>query len=174
MLMYAAPSITEEVLLMISEETRRKLRELGMDAFVEALDNQEANLNNYVTLDFDKRLTIAVDEFYATKNRDRAKRLMLLHLASSVSGCRSWSTVLRRTFYQQNKIVALGTCGYISTSTNLVIYGYTGSGKTHLSCALGREACRRLQILVLLPQISYNLIKLTVRCSFMFFFAIVN
>ena len=141
--MYAAPSITEEVLLMISEETRRKLRELGMDAFVDALDNQEANLNNYVTLDFDQRLMIAVDEFYASKNRDRAKRLM--HLAKF----RFPDADLGALYYEdrpinKNEIVALGTCGYISTSTNLVINGYTGSGKTHLSCALGREACRRL------------------------------
>lgn len=97
--MYAVPSTTEEVLLMISEETRRKLRDLDMDAFVEVLDNQEANLNNYITLGFDQRLTIAVGEFYATKNRNRAKRLM--HLAKfHFSGCRSLSAVLRRTSYQ--------------------------------------------------------------------------
>ena len=45
----------EEVTPMINEETRRKLRELGLDGLVEALDSQEASLNNYVSLDFDRK-----------------------------------------------------------------------------------------------------------------------
>ena len=128
---------------MINEETRRKLRELGLDGLVEALDSQEASLNNYVSLDFDQRLTIAIDEFYAVKNRDRAKRLM--HLAKF----RYPDADLSALYYEgrpinKNEIVALGTCGFINNATNLVINGFTGSGKTHLSCALGKEACLRL------------------------------
>lgn len=139
----AVPGITEGVTVMIDEETRRKLRELKMDAFVDALDSQEASINNYVSMDFDQRLTIAVDEFYATKNRESAKRLN--HLAKF----RYPEADLMTLYYEgrpinKNEIVALGTCGYINTATNLVINGYTGSGKTHLSCALGKEACRRL------------------------------
>lgn len=133
----------EEVTPMINEETRRKLRELGLDGLVEALDSQEASLNNYVSLDFDQRLTIAIDEFYAVKNRDRAKRL--IHLAKF----RYPDADLSALYYEgrpinKNEIVALGTCGFINNATNLVINGFTGSGKTHLSCALGKEACLRL------------------------------
>ena len=43
-LMSVVQAITEEVSLMISEESRRKLRELNLDALVVALDNQEANI----------------------------------------------------------------------------------------------------------------------------------
>ena len=130
----------EGVTPMINEETRRKLRELGLNGLVEALDSQEASLNNYVSLDFDQRLTIAIDEFYAVKNRDRAKRLM--HLAKF----RYPDADLSALYYEgrpinKNEIVALGTCGFINNATNLVINGFTGSGKTHLSCALGKEAC---------------------------------
>lgn len=128
---------------MINEETRRKLRELGLEAFVEALDNQEASLSNYVSLDFDQRLTIAVDEFYATRNHEKYKRF------SRLAKFRYPEADLGTLYYEgrpidKNEIVALGTCGFINTATNLVINGYTGSGKTHLSCAIGKEACRRL------------------------------
>ena len=139
----AGPGITEGVISMINEETRRKLRELKMDAFVEALDNQEANISNYLSLDFDQRLTIAIDDFHAAKNRDSAKRLT--HLAKF----RYPEADLMTLYYEgrpinKNEIVALGTCSFINSATNLVINGFTGSGKTHLSCALGKEACRRL------------------------------
>ena len=42
---------------MISEESRRKLRELNLDALVAALDNQEANILNYSGMSFVKRHT---------------------------------------------------------------------------------------------------------------------
>lgn len=37
----------------------------------------------------------------------------------------------------------LGNCEFISTKTNLVMYGNVGTGKTHLSIALGVEACKK-------------------------------
>ena len=39
-------AITEEVSLMMSEESRRKLRKLNLDTLVVALDNHEANILN--------------------------------------------------------------------------------------------------------------------------------
>ena len=61
---------------MISEESRRKLRELNLDAFVATLDNQEANILNYSSMSFDKRLDLAIDECYNSKNADKARRLL--------------------------------------------------------------------------------------------------
>ena len=52
---------------MISEESRRKLREMNLEAFVVALDNQEANILNYSSMSFDKRLDLAIDECYTRK-----------------------------------------------------------------------------------------------------------
>ena len=37
----------------------------------------------------------------------------------------------------------LATCRYISENKNVVLQGYTSSGKTYLGCALGKEACRQ-------------------------------
>ena len=46
-LLCAERSITEAS-AMLSEETRRKLREMQMDALVEALDEQEKNIAAYI------------------------------------------------------------------------------------------------------------------------------
>ena len=35
----------------------------------------------------------------------------------------------------------LSTCNYISANKNVILQGYTSSGKTYLACALGKEAC---------------------------------
>lgn len=37
----------------------------------------------------------------------------------------------------------LRNCEFLETKTNLVMYGNVGTGKTHLSTAIGVEACRR-------------------------------
>ena len=62
--MSAAPVITEEVLTMISDESRRKLREMQLEQMVEALDNQEANRETYLSMSFDARLNLLIDECY--------------------------------------------------------------------------------------------------------------
>ena len=61
---------------MISDETRRKLREMQMDALVEAFDEQEKNIAAYAEFSFEKRITLAVDQCYAIKNAARVKRLL--------------------------------------------------------------------------------------------------
>ena len=35
------------------------------------------------------------------------------------------------------------TCQYVHSKHSIVLQGYTGSGKTFLACALGKEACRQ-------------------------------
>lgn len=39
------------------------------------------------------------------------------------------------------KLMAVADCGYIDRAENILITGATGSGKSFLACALGRQAC---------------------------------
>ena len=59
--MFAAPVITEEAIQMISEESRRKLRELQLDCMVDALIDQENSLNTFLDMNFDDRLNLLID-----------------------------------------------------------------------------------------------------------------
>ena len=69
-LLCAEQTITE-VSAMISDETRRKLREMQMDALVDAFDEQEKDIAAYAEFSFEKRITLAVDQCYAIKNAAR-------------------------------------------------------------------------------------------------------
>jgi DNA replication protein DnaC len=137
------PTTTEEVITMISDETRRKLREMQLESMIEALDNQETNRDSYLGMSFDDRLNLLIDECYTAKNNDRAKRLM------RCAKLRYPNANINTIYYEggglnRNAILGLGSCSFITSRTNLIINGFTGSGKTHLACAIGKEACRHL------------------------------
>lgn len=128
---------------MINDESRRKLRELQLDYMVDALDDQENSLSSYLNMSFDERLNLLIDVCYANKMADRAKRL------AKCARLRYPNADINTMYYEgrdldQNTILSLGTCSFINTHQNVIINGFTGSGKTHLACALGREACRHL------------------------------
>lgn len=128
---------------MIGDETRRKLREMGLDALIEALDTQASDPATYDFMSFEERLGLAVDECYQTKRADRAKRLF------RCAKLRYPNADINTMYYEdrdinRNEILQLGTCKFIETNTNIIINGFTGSGKTHLACALGKESCRHL------------------------------
>lgn len=41
----------------------------------------------------------------------------------------------------QEKLLMIADCGFIERAENLLITGSTGSGKSYLACAIGRQAC---------------------------------
>ncbi|MEG0153507.1 MAG: hypothetical protein RR744_10120, partial [Cellulosilyticaceae bacterium] len=65
-----------EVESMISDETKRKLRELGLDELNEILKVQDKDQALYTSMPFDERLNLAIDGLYQCKNNSRAKRLI--------------------------------------------------------------------------------------------------
>ena len=128
---------------MISDETKRKLREMSMDPFITAIENQHADPLRFDLMSFDDRLQLAVDECYTVKQTDRAKRLL------KYAKLRYPEADIHTMLYEgrelnRNQVLELGTCRFIGDTTNIIINGFTGSGKTHLACALGKEACRHL------------------------------
>ena len=50
---------------------------------------------------------------------------------------------LEAAFIPKNKIIKLMDCSFIKEHTNLILIGGSGVGKTHLSTAIGVEACKR-------------------------------
>jgi len=61
---------------MISDETKRKLRELNLDELIDILGIQDNSSTLYTGMAFDERLNMAIDSLYQQKNNSRAKRLM--------------------------------------------------------------------------------------------------
>lgn len=129
---------------MISEETKRKLREQGMDELIEVLNDQEQNSNLYDSLTFDQRFDMAIDDYCNRKNASRTKRLL------KAAKLRYKEADINTLYYEgrsidKNTVLSLSTGNYFINPKSIVINGFAGCGKTHLACALGKQACRQLR-----------------------------
>lgn len=128
---------------MISSESKRKLRELGLDELIEVLHDQDFNHDSYAPLPFEQRMDLVIDELYNRKNADRAQRLV------KAAKLRHKDANINTLYYEgrdlnKNQLLSLAAGSYFANAKSVVINGYAGSGKTHLACALGKEACRHL------------------------------
>ena len=119
-----------EVMIMLSEETRRKLREMNFGELVEALDLQEKQ-PEYMALSFDDRMNLAVDYTYSAKYNAKVHRLI------SAAKFRIADAALVNVYYEKrgldrDLILTLGNCGFIEKNQPVVFNGFTGSGKVTL------------------------------------------
>ncbi len=131
--MSVVQSITE-VAAMINDETRRKLREMNLGEVVTALELQQQDLN-CVTLPFDER-------FQRITDYSKIQRLIKL------SKFRLPKAEVNDIYYSErgidrNAIQELSTGQFTRSNTNVIFQGFTGSGKTFLACAIGRQACKQ-------------------------------
>lgn len=128
---------------MLNDESRRKIRELKIEELIEILDDQEQRPDIYSPMPFDDRLSMAIDELYQRKNNNRAKKLIsaakLRYPAADIN-----TLILEPRKLNKNRMLSLASDTYVKEARNIIINGYTGAGKTHLACAIGKEACRRL------------------------------
>ena len=125
----------------IDAQTKTKLHDMGAGALADAIDAQDETTCTGMT--FAERLQAAVDEahsqFVTSKVANLTKRARLRYPEADV---RRLEHVEERKL-SRTAIAELATCGFAERCDNLVLQGYSGTGKTYLSCALAKEACRR-------------------------------
>lgn len=126
---------------MINEETRRKLQELSLDEMVKALEIQSQQ-KSCQSLAFEERFQLVVDYTYQEKYTNKVKRL------TKMAKFRFAQASVDDIYYTERhldrqKILGIASCQFIGSSTNLIFQGFTGSGKSYLACAIGKEACRQ-------------------------------
>jgi len=126
---------------MINEETRRKLREMNIGEMTTALDIQEQD-PSYIALTFDERLQMAVDHLYQEKYNGRIQRL-ITQSRFRIPTADMTGVIYKGRGIDQNAILELSTCQFISRNSHVILQGFTGSGKTYLACALGKQACKQ-------------------------------
>lgn len=125
---------------MIDIETKRKLREMGATALLEAIDAQDEA--HVLGMSFQDRLQLVVDEAHSTFNHGKVEGLIRR------AGLRYPGADLRRLDLveerglDRNVIAQLATCSFIQRQQNVVFQGFTGSGKSYLGCALAKQACQ--------------------------------
>jgi DNA replication protein DnaC len=126
---------------MTNDETRRKLRELNLGEMVDILEMQEHDIS-YTAQTFDERLQRIVDCLYQEKYNGKVQRLIKLSKfrlgMAEVDDIHYAGRGINRQVIQE-----LSTCQFIRTHSNVIFQGFTGSGKTFLACAIGRQSCKQ-------------------------------
>lgn len=126
---------------MINDETKRKLRELNLNELIAVLELQQKDLN-CVTLSFDERFQRITDYLYQEKYNGKIQRLIKL------SKFRLPKADVNDIYFNErgmnkNLITELSTGQFLHNNTNVIFQGFTGSGKTFLACAIGKQACKQ-------------------------------
>ena len=130
---------TEEVMEMLNEETRRKLRELNLSELIEAIDSQGQDAC-YITLSFEDRMKMAVDFVYQKKYNSKVQRLIKISKFRITNASYHDICYIDRGLDRQ-AMIEISTCQFIDTNSCVIFHGFTGSGKSYLACAIGKQAC---------------------------------
>lgn len=127
---------------MLNDDTRRKLRQLNIGEFIEAVELQEQDPQT-MALPFEQRFQQLTDSVYQQKYDAKVRKLI------KSAKFRLPQADIHGVFYHEkrpvdrNVINELGTCRFVEDNRSVILQGYQSSGKTYLACALGKEACRR-------------------------------
>lgn len=124
---------------MINDETRRKLRELNLGEAITGLEQQQSEPTT-ISLPFDDRMQRLVDYIYQEKYNGKIQRLIkaarLRFPQADIHGIHYEGRGLNRDLLDGRF-----NCQYIGGHQSIILQGFTGSGKTYLACALGKQAC---------------------------------
>ncbi len=128
---------------MFNEETKRKLRLMRLDGFIEA-DEQLKTEPGLENLSFDERFQVLIDRLYQQYFNEKVNKLI------KTAKLRFPRADIHDIYYDNGRNIKkstleeFATCEYIEENRSIVLQGYTSTGKTYIACALAKEACRHL------------------------------
>ncbi|MDH6164791.1 IS21-like element helper ATPase IstB [Leclercia adecarboxylata] len=114
---------------------------LSLSGMVKAFEIQSEQPQMFA-LGFEERLSILLEAEANTRENKRITRL------TKAAKMRQHQAALEDVHYLPSRgldkalIADLSTCQWIDKRQNLVITGATGTGKSWLACAFGKQACR--------------------------------
>jgi DNA replication protein DnaC len=125
---------------MLYTQTLEKLYTLRLDGMAQALEEQRRQ-TNIADLDFEARLGLLVERQWLWKE-NRGFTARLKQAGFKISATLEDIDYRHPRNLKRAQIDQLRTCGWIKEARNCLITGPTGTGKTHLGCALGHQGCR--------------------------------
>lgn len=126
----------------MSETVYQQLRQLRLSYLAQALEQQQAQPNTYLEMDFCERFSLLLQQELDHRDSNRINRLrkqagLRLQALPSQLDYRSERGLSRK------QMAELLTGHYLHQSRNVLITGPTGCGKTYVACALGEQACQQ-------------------------------
>ena len=125
---------------MLSNDTCEKLKGMGLEAFLKGMKEQQM-VNTYGDMPFEERLSLLIDFVYQDKQSTKLKRL-INQAKFRFKDADANSIIYESRQLDRPQILSVLSCQFLETFTNVIITGFTGSGKTYLACAMGKAVCR--------------------------------
>lgn len=126
---------------MLNSQTVNKLELLGLKGMVRALELQYQQ-PECQRLSFDERLGLLLDAETTDRDTRRINRLLRAARLRQGKACLEDLVYSPARKMDQATIMALADCGWIRRQQTLIVTGATGTGKSWLACAFGKQACR--------------------------------
>jgi DNA replication protein DnaC len=124
---------------MLTQPLLEKLSQLKLSAFRTAFEDQLQN-RQYAELSFEERLGLLVDIEITRRTNNRLRRLIISAHFPLQATLEDLDLSAGRGL-KRAQVLELAQGDWVRRHLNVLVLGATGTGKTYLSCALGRAAC---------------------------------
>ena len=124
---------------MLNQPLLEKLSQLRLSAFRTALENQWQN-PQYADLSFEERLGLLIDIEITRRTNNRLLRRLKSARFPLQATIEDLDLSAARGL-KRSQVLELAQGDWVHRHLNALVIGATGTGKTFLSCALGRAAC---------------------------------
>lgn len=126
---------------MVNETTITKLNKMRLNAMADTYRIQLQD-SSFQGLSFEERFGLIVDiEWARRKNNKLARLIKKADLKFNHACIEDIQYHIDRNL-DKAQIIRLASCNYIAEKHNIIIMGFSGNGKSYISCAFGIAACR--------------------------------
>jgi len=126
---------------MLNQVTLSRLDELGLRGMAQALtlqwDHPEVS-----RMAFEERLGLLLDAEMTLRENRRIERLLKMAKLRETTACLEDLDFRPERHLDRSVINTLTDCNWMRRRQSLMLTGPTGSGKSWLACAFGKQACR--------------------------------
>ena len=129
---------------MLNAATVEHLRVMRFSGMADELEAQLQDPKTYMSLSFEDRVGLIVDAEWNRRQKNTLAKLIKQAAFSLPSACIEDIEYLPDRKLDKGQFLRFATCRYIQDNHHIILKGASGSGKTFLACALGKEACRHL------------------------------
>lgn len=128
----------------MNNQTYYKLKCLRLSGMADVYQEIVNDHKKVKALSIDEVLELMVDREMNQRMDKKHERLLKLAAFEQPQAHISDIDYSEQRMLDRSVLLRLASCEFIGSGRNIVIMGATGSGKSYLACAVGREACQQL------------------------------